>query len=290
MMKKVKTKNGILWFYLIDAVLLVVLFLALIPFKDKNSPEQKTTALLNPNYKEKVAAVKISTPLENGKRTSVTIVKRGDFFLGTDSATENKFIWPADLQSVVNLIETASEIQTINKVADSVTSWKNFNVDEKKSTHVIFYDEKGIELSNLFFGSTNALNGKTAFRTSAEQTVWEGNGTIEPYLTTKVSFWADCFIYPQIVSTYSRKESESLLRRGEISNLIPPEDLKPDFVFKKEFENGNTAFYRIYSKENDYIVIPEFKAYDSKYKELFNSINYRYSISSWTFSKFQELF
>ena len=78
-MKKVKTKNGILWFYLIDAVLLVVLFLALIPFKDKNSPEQKTTTLLNPNYKEKVAAVKISTPLENGKRTSVTIVKRGDF-------------------------------------------------------------------------------------------------------------------------------------------------------------------------------------------------------------------
>lgn len=285
-MKKITLKHGVLFFYIFDGILLLLFIIGFLPFTKKNKVPSVPSALLNPNYESKVSAIKISAP-----NASISLKKGDEFWIGTSLASNGKYIWPADVQNITNLINSAKQIMTVQVKTENVSSWKSLGVDDEQATCVTFYDDNRNILSQIFFGFKDSLSLKLYFRTWTKNTVYEGLSFIENFLSTEESFWADPFLYPQCITGYDRRKSESLFRRGQIQNIGFKEGLSVDFNLQKYFENGSNILFNIYKNDKEFIVIPSLKtgpALSQKDAELVSSINYRYSISSVTLDRLLE--
>lgn len=279
-MKKLSLKQGILFFYLFDIILVSILLLSFLPVFNKNKEVSTPTALLNPNYINQISSISI-------KNSDARIkLEKGDrYWTGSSTASKDKYSWPADVQIINNLIEESSKLIKVQTKSDNISSWKALGVDEQQSTSITFYDDAGSILSQLFFGFKDNLSLKLYFRTWSKKTVYETVSSMDDFLNTDESFWADSYLYPQMVTDYDKNTSESLLRRGKLQNITPRDGLPVDFNLTKDFENGSTINFAIYKKDEEFIVIPTFKsgpATAEKDKQLIENLNYRYSISSWT--------
>ncbi len=286
-MKKITLKHGLLFFYIFDGILLLLFIFAFLPFAKKNKEPSVPTALLNPNYETEITSIKIASP-----QSTVTLKKGERYWTGVSTESKEKYVWPADIQNVSNLIECSKQIISVQVKTDNVTAWKSLGVDEEQSTSITFYDSNENILSQVFFGFKDSLSLKLYFRTWTKATVYEGLTSIENFLTTEESFWADPFLFPQCITDYDRRYSETLLRRGKIQNLAPRNGLPVKFNLQKDFENGGIVNYAIYEKDKEFIVIPSFiagPATSEKDSKLINSINYRYSISAVTCENFLNL-
>ena len=291
-MKIVSQKKGILIFYGFDLVLLLILVLALLPFsRKKNTPDKMTSALLNPDYVNEVSSIAITEYDEDGVKQGIKISKAGSFWTGSSSHSNYSFLWPCDAQTVNNLIAESCRVTDMFKVGDNLKAWKGFEVDEKSAVCVTFFDVSGGVLSSLYYGKEDPLTERIAFRTWSSDSVYETEDVIKSYLNTEESFWADPFIYPQCITGYSRSVSESLLRRGSIINLSPREGLDCDYRIKRDFENGAEAVFDVYKKDDEYIVIPYFKAgpaFSEEDRNAVESLSYRYTVSQWTLDRFEK--
>jgi len=296
-MKRISAKQGILIFYIFDAILILILVLAFLPFNKKKSLASMETALLNPNKVSEVYQVKISCPMNNDSflqnMQTIRIYKKGRVWIGIDesSGLEKPFIWPADNLNLAGLIKECAKIQKVFLSSSKVSAWKDFLVDKDSAREITFLDKDGAIISSLFFGKENTLSGRIYFRTWESSEVYECSSSISSFINggANASFWADPFIYPQCVTEYSRQKSENTLRHGQIENIMPAKHLKADYVYAKDFENGSVAKYSIYKKDDSFIVIPAFipgPAYADEEKSALSSINYRYSISPSTFENF----
>ncbi len=282
-MKRMSLKQGVLFFYICDGIFLLLLLIAFLPFTQKNKAPSVPTALLNPNYRADVFAITISDA-----EASITLKKKNNVWIGMSTASNGNYVWPADIQNVENAIDSAVQIMQVQVKTEKVSSWKSLEVDDGQATSVTFYDENRNVLSHIFFGLKDSLSQKICFRTWTKSTVYEGMTSMESFLNTDESFWADPFLCPQCITGYDRMSSESLLRRGQIQNIAPRDGLPIDFNLKKDLENGGYIKYAIYRKDKEYIVIPTLMpgpAASEKDAELFGTINYRYSISSVTLEK-----
>ncbi|MCR5763285.1 MAG: hypothetical protein K6G00_07885 [Treponema sp.] len=285
-MKKINLKQGILFFYIFDGILLALFIISFLPFAKKNKVPSVPTALLNPKFESKVSNIVISSP-----SSSITLKKGNDFWIGTSSESNGKYIWPADIQTVSNFINSAKQIIKVNVKSKNVSSWESLSVDDEHATSITFYEENKAILSQIFFGLKDSLSLKLYFRTWTKSIVYEGISPLESFLTTEESFWADPFLYPQCITGYDRNYSEILLRRGLIQNIAPKDGLTVDFNLKKDFENGSIINFKIYKKDKEYIVIPYVNAgpaISEKDLAIISKINYRYSISAVTCEKLLE--
>ena len=287
-MKKVSKTKGILIFYGIDLLLLLFLIIAFLPFSRKTEEPSRKTALLNPNAVETIAAITLSVPdgTDAGWRTMVTLTKKGTLWTGSSSESSGTYIWPCNPRTVQSLVTDASRITEIATKATSAAKWKNFGVDDKHASIISFYNAAGGTLSQLFFGAEDPLTQRLYFRTWTDQSVFETqDNTLQQFLTADESYWADPYIVPVLLS------DEEGLRRGKLENIAPRDGLQPDYSLKKECGNGARALFKIYKKDDSYIVIPTFvasPAFAQKDAEAIAAINYRYSISGWTLERLIE--
>ncbi len=292
-MKKISSKAGIIIFYIFDALLLLILLFAFLPFsKKKEGPQKETLSFLK---EEDVKQIKSISIKKNDKK--IKLFLRGSIWLGKDwnfdAGAAADFIWPADTQSVSNLIEIAAKRQDIFLLSTKNSSWENYQLKKDDAIELSFFaDEKEEEpLLSLFFGKRNLLASRIAFRSWEDSNVYECYWAIENYLNLDSNFWADPFLYPQCLTHYSRNQSESLLRHGNLVNLSPAKHLIPDLILSKDFENGSSASFAIYKKDASYVVIPSFKAspvFSDEDVKALQDISYRYSVSSVTLERFKE--
>ena len=173
-MKKITLKHGVLFFYIFDGILLLLFIIGFLPFTKKNKVPSVPSALLNPNYESKVSAIKISAP-----NASISLKKGDEFWIGTSLASNGKYIWPADVQNITNLINSAKQIMTVQVKTEHLSSWKSLGVDDEQATCVTFYDDNRNILSQIFFGFKDSLSLKLYFRTWTKNTVYEGLSFIE---------------------------------------------------------------------------------------------------------------
>ncbi len=289
-MKNISAKKGVLFFYLFDIVLLAVLLLGLMPFTKKNKIHSMDSALLNVNHINDIRKITIACS-EDDDRHTVTLIRSGSFWIGTDSYSGKKYFWPADSQCVNNLIAVSSQVVKLYTKAEKVTAWKSFGVDDDNASVLSFYNEAGGTISSLYFGYNDGLTQRIALRTWIDKTVYETDNSIKTYLTADVSFWSDPFMYPQCVTGYGRTKSESLLRHGTLLNIAPADYIKPVDTKRIDYENGAKGIFAIYEKDDEYVIIPVFTAgiaASDEERNAIQSINYRYSISKWTYEKFVE--
>ncbi len=292
-MKQLSRGKALLLFYSFDIILLVVLALSFLPFaKKEKGPQSQQSALLNPKYAQTVSKIVVSTP-EHGIRSFVTLTKQSGIWTGTDSDSNDMFLWPADSKTVQNLIDYAIKVQSMYKKSDSARTWKSFALDEKNARSISFYGSEGEIFSSLYFGTMDPITRRTPFRTWEEQTVWDADSGIELYLSSDPSFWADPLIIPECLGTYTAKDETSVeLRRGKLLAISPGESNKPQEVVKVRSDSGRTAALAVYPKNDEFVIIPVFAADPSdseKMKKLLSSFNYRYSVSAWTCAKILEL-
>ncbi|HAK68372.1 MAG TPA: hypothetical protein DEO40_07685 [Treponema sp.] len=273
----------------INALLILFLALSFIPSAKRNRPESKQTALLNANHISSIKSIKIEG-FEHGERQYVVLSKHGSVWEGYDSLTGSR--WPADLQAVEKCIENAASIVNVRTVASKSSSWKSFGVDDESASKISVFSEDGSVLTSLCFGKSDGLTRRISFRTSRDETVYETDYSLSPYLTASSSFWADPFIYPQSLTGRSRKDSESFLRHGLLTEMNA-EDL--DFLWQgtKEFENGSEIRLKIYPLEENFLVVPEFRAgedFTEEEKKSLEEMNYKYTVSKWTYDAFVQEF
>ena len=206
-----KRKKCLLIFLVADIVLLLAFIVTCLPFNKKTSSQSTKTALLNVNRIPDIARITLSKADGEGKVQSVVLSKVGsNFWSGRDSFTNT--LWPADNQSVANLLNTCSQIVSVRTAASTVDAWTSFGLDEESAFALGFYDAAGGRISEILFGDSDYLTSRIAFRTSTGDKVLQMDVSIASYLTLSTSFWADPFVYPQAVTGYTRLDSESILR------------------------------------------------------------------------------
>lgn len=279
-MKRISSKKALLMFYGFDIILVLVLLLLFLPLSKKNIPETSKMKFIS-NAKE-ISSVEIYNAQE---RKKIIIFQKDNIWLGTDDDSNMTLNWPCDIQTIKNFLAEAEKENTLYKKAEKVSSWARLGVDEKNSCRITFFKNGSEKVSEFFFGIEDPISERILFRTSKEQTVWEAKTSVSNFLFKNTSFWADSYIEPLCV-TDENKISEKL-RRGQLVYLSPSENIKPEKVISKIFSNTNKAIYSIYKKDDSYIVIPSFSSLE-KNKDAIKAINYRYSISQWTYEKFLE--
>lgn len=278
-MKRISSKKALLIFYGFDIILVLVLLLLFLPLSRKNIPETSKMKFID-NAKE-ISSVEIYNAKE---RKKIIISQKDNIWLGTDDDSNMTLNWPCDIQTIKNFLTEAEKENSLYKKAEKVSSWASLGVDEKNSCRITFF--KGTEkVSKFFFGIEDSVSERISFRTSKEQTVWEAKTSVSNFLFKDASFWADPYIEPLCVT--DETEISAKLRRGRLVYLSPSENIKPEKVVSKIFSNTNKAVYSIYKKDDSYIVIPSFSSLE-KNTDAIKSINYRYSISQWTYEKFLE--
>ena len=253
-MKRISSKKALLIFYGFDIILVLVILLLFLPLSRKNIPETSKMRFIS-NAKE-ISSVEIYNAKE---RKKIIISQKDNIWLGTDDDSNMTLNWPGDIQTIKNFLAEAEKENTLYKKAEKV--------------------------SEFFFGIEDPISERISFRTSKEQTVWEAKTFVSNFLFKDASFWADPYIEPLCVT--DENETSAKLRRGQFIYLSPSENIKPEKVVLKIFSNTNKAVYSIYKKDDSYIVIPSFSSLE-KNADAIKSINYRYSISQWTYEKFLE--
>ncbi len=292
-MKHLTKAQGILFFYLFDLVLLLLLCASFLPFMHRKRIVVQDTVLLNPSVKEKVCFIELS---QNGEDSffscnSVKLMKQGGIWLGSSSSGNNEFIWPADMQLVENLLATSSSAMKSYEKSASRKDWGDFGLKEKDAFSLVFYDSSHQPLSSLLFGDEDSLTGRIYVRAASEVTVYEVDAKIIPFLTVDEAFWADPFLYPQCLTGLERGEMELMLRRGKLENIRPREGLPVDYTARIYFGNGAEIIFSIYKKDSSFIIIPTLcpgPAVPEDDRNALASINYRYSISGVTLNNLLE--
>lgn len=268
------------------AAALVLLFICSQCTFKKSAAKNISSALLNEKYKDEVERIIISCPDE-----IVTLTNADSFWTGVNSALPG-LVWPANAQTVGNLITASINITKMYIKSDKKSSWHSLSVTDSDSIKLSFIGKDGQTVSQLYFGKTNALTGRIAVRSGAKVTVYEMDDSIATYLTAQTSFWADPYVYPRAVTGMSDSQSQTMLRHGQI--VYAPETLTqaPVKVITKEFENSAVSTISIYSLDkdaaSDYLVIPSFTpspASTPTERQAISSCNYAYTISAWTEQK-----
>jgi len=274
-------------FYLADLILVVILLLSFIPdFEKKNT--YVDSSVLNARYVSGISKIEVSV-IKDGRRDDVILDKVNGVWLGSASYDAFKSVFPCDESTVNNMIDVASRIVRMYKKTNKEEHWEALGVDEANAARVYFYGEDGAICSELYYGITDPVTQRLCVRSKSSDYVYETENNIETYLNTSVSFWADPFLFPRCVTGYSRKESESLLRRGQISYSPLGNELKILNNYSKTFENESKVNFTFYENiDGTIFVLPSFTVGPSVSQGVYDAVSkirYSYTISRWTYEQ-----
>ncbi len=283
-MKNKKKSHFILFLSVLDTGLLLLLLLSFLPFMNKKKIRAERTALLNPRNRGLVYQIVISN-----EEDTVILTHAGDTtWTGSSSAGDKSFVWPCHNQKVHNLLDESSEIIPAYKKSSSIKDWKSFSIDDVSSIKLAFYSSDGQLLSKLYFGKEDSLTHRLSVRSGSNNNVYEIESDISSFLTTDESFWADPYIFPDCITEKNKKTSDLALLRGRIENVTFQEGVSADYTVKKSFENGAEIVFSVYECDANFFIVPHLipgPAFSKLEINALQKINYRYSVSRWTYER-----
>lgn len=292
------------------AVLIVLYGASFLIRKNDSKSMTVNTTLLNTKYVPSVTEIRISIPETVNKGTDFTgtvngrkeivLKKYGSIWTGEEQTGTDKVIWPADKSTVENMIDSFAKVRKLYEKSASVKNFDSLSVTDEKAAAVEFVTQNGQTVSKLLFGNENTLTSRINVRSSAKLNVYEIDSDISLYLNARSSFFADPYLYPLCITSFTAEETASLLRHGNISDSLSERnectEQTPVDSVRKDFSDGSGVRLRIYSadsqKENTYTVVPQLIPSLTAGKDEINGlsrINYTYSISSWTYEKLKQL-
>lgn len=277
-------------------VLLILIFASVSLLKSvKHKSDYIKSVLLNPKYENIISSITIEVP----DTDNLVLKKAGNIWYAEQSSgtdIEEKIIFPADRTTVENLIQRSVKLRKLYKKANSIKNHIKLNVSEETAKKLTFTADDGQILSELYFGSENNLTSGIYVRSSAKKDVFETEDDFSLYLNTQSYFYADPYIFPLAVTSFTKSEEASLLRHGTINGFtVNNEYIKkntPLNIFRKDFPDGSTVTLKIYrlsdDRQNQYTVVPSFEPSPkagNEEKNIVKKFNYTYSITSWTYEK-----
>lgn len=276
-MKILSRKKTLLFFYALDIFLLFIIAVFLLPFSKKNNtPESITSAFLDSVSINDITQIDI---INKNKKCKINIYKFNNKWIGTDSLSNWNLFWPVDEKNIENFLLETSKISEWKKKATKPSSWEKLGVDSNNAIEIRLKNNSKT-ISSIFFGWTDELTEEVYFRTSKNSTVWQTKTQIEKYIYNKIpSFWADPYLIPTYINNSSNYKIK--LRRGELVYIKPAEHIKPIKVIKLNLNPEVNAIFSFYEKDENIVVIPNFFG-----DEYLKKINYRYTISKWTYEEF----
>ncbi|MBQ0039128.1 MAG: hypothetical protein KBS64_01715 [Treponema sp.] len=278
-MKRLAQKKAFLVFYAFDIILLLVIGILFLPFsRSKNKPSSMNSPFVSLKDGEEITEIKI---LDRHEQTKILMASTQWGWLGTDSWSDENLYWPVEEKTVRNFISEITRTGQWIKKADRTTSWESLGVDNGNAVEVIL-KSGSMTVGHVFYGLVDDLEGKVAFRTSKDSTVWQAESSVVNFIYEKdSSFWADPYLVPVCARNPEEAKNDAGLRRGQLVYLKPAEHIKPFDTMELEFDYGVKAYYAFYEKDDAVVVIPSFEGND-----YLKSLNYRYSISRWTYDRF----
>lgn len=272
-------------------ILALVFPLSFLIEKKQNSVESYETALLNPKNEDKLQKIEIESA-----DSKLVIEKNNGFFVGSNA--EKTYIFPAEQKTVRNFISALKKIRTVSKIENSSAI-----LNEKNYSFKISYALENGSSTSILVGKTDITETKRFLMLPGKEYVFKTESDFEPYLTTSADFW----VCPEIVWNFSEKPNAdeiqkiSYVQKGRATTFIPSskdffkkadsllslrhgklaplQDFDENFYFL-EIEFESSAFsVKIVPVAEDYILV---------YKN--SGMNYAAEISSWTYSRLNEIF
>lgn len=270
----------------------IFLFSIFFSKSEKSSPKSLQTALLNPNYKESVSKITIGS-----KNDSIFLEKKSDFWFANNSVL-------VDSKLVETLISNSSKIRDIFKISENESDFEKLELSNSNSIFIEFSDNEK-SFSKIFFGISDSLSNRIAFRTEQKTESYETENNFSQFLTFDLNYWSAGEIFyeiknPQTVKLTLFNEDNSVqktksfnssdenfssvshnilsIRHGSIFFNEIKNDAKIIAILECHDGNGKIAIVEILKNNNEYLVRNKF------------SNNLTYEISEWTFKKIIEIF
>lgn len=274
----------------------IFLFSIFFSKSEKSSPKSLQTALLNPNYKESVSKITISS-----KNNSIYLEKKSDFWFANNSVL-------VDSKLVETLISNSFKIRDVFKISENESDFEKLELSNLNSVFIEFSDNEK-SFSKIYFGISDSLSNRIAFRTEQKTEAYETENNFSQFLTFDLNYWSAGEIFyeiknPQTIKLTLFNEDNSIqksksfnssdenfssishdilsIRHGSISLNENKIDLKKIAVLECHDGDGQISIIEILKNKNDYFVKNKIK------KNLCD--NSLYEISEWTFKKITEIF
>jgi len=165
-----------------------LIFLSSIFFSksEKSLPKKQQTALLNPKYKEQVCKIQISNQNE-----SIVLQKNEKFWFASNDIS--KIL--VDSKLVEILLDNASKIKDVYEISKSKLDWQKLELSYSNSISIDFLNNEK-SFSKIFFGISDSLSNRIAFRTEINSYEIENN--FSQFLTFDLNYWSAGEIFYEI--------------------------------------------------------------------------------------------
>lgn len=152
---------------------------------------------------------------------------------------------------MVNFLNKVINVDRFDKILTrNPLNFEYYGVDDFRGTRVIFYNQNGGILDDVFFGMADIL-AYGAARKSAESTVYELSANVVPEISTNMSFWRDNHYLK-----FSSEETDSVFVRYSRSEYyLINENNRWFYQDKNErffVNNAHKAFHRAMMQLNNF--------------------------------------
>lgn len=305
-----KLKNKFLY-----AAVIILTFTYILSFCNANRDkrEKMQTALINPNYKEKITFFEFY----DGDNQKIFLIKNNNFW--EIQKKYGNFIqkMPANSQKINEFLDAAVKIVNMYKISDTYEEDNSFMILIPGFIQLKYGFENNCY--EVFFGGNDFSLSSRYFMTGKSTSIYEISDYLDKFLTVSVQFWAEPLLISSeifgkinvqdIQRSYAKMNDKILtitdlqklldLRHGgfyEISvdenaenqNLNETTKLKSKAELSElflELGNKNTIKLEFFQeKEDSQIKVKSYYSTSDKKEFIFNS-----KISLWTYNKIKEI-
>lgn len=308
-----KLKNKFLY-----AAVIILTFTYILSFCNDNfdKREKMQTALINPNYKEKITFFEFY----DGDSQKISLIKNNNFW--EIQKNYGNFIqkMPANSQKINEFLDAAVKIVNMYKISDTYEEDNSFMILKPGFIQLKYGFENNYY--EIFFGGNDFSLSSRYFMTGKSTNIYEISDYLDKFLTVSVQFWAEPLLISSeifgkinvqdIQRNYAKMNDKILtitdlqklldLRHGgfyeinvdentenqnlnEINNaakLKSKAELSELFL---ELGNKNTIKLEFFQENEDsQIEVKSYYSTSDKKEFIFNS-----KISLWTYNKIKEI-
>lgn len=133
--------------------------------------------------------------------------------------------WTADQTTVRGAVDQLERITFGDVVTENPARFADFEVDDKKGSHVVVKDGSGKVLLDGWLGK--AVAGYTMFRPSGKNEVWQAGNVFKYALSRDLMSWRDHTLLDFKAEDVSKLEVEGEGQKISLERMPPPDKEKP---------------------------------------------------------------
>lgn len=208
---------------------------------NKDKREKIQTALINPNYKEKIEFFEFY----DGENQKISLVKNDDFWEIQKKYGNFTQKMPANSQKIKKFLNESAKVVNMYKISDSYEENEAFMILKPGFIRLKYgFEDNYYE---IFFGNKDFSLSSRYFATGKSTSVYEISDYLENFLTVSAQFWADPLlisseIFGKIgVSDIQRNYAKIDGKFSAISDLQKLLDLRHGGFFDVENKIGENS-------------------------------------------------